>query len=96
MVVDPYVPVVPEIQQAPRAVTGSIFMDQNSSRMFGHKRQFAVGDVVTVVLTESTQAQRRSGLKQAKKAITQPLKVCRRCLNPLNTPSLLKILTTWQ
>ena len=40
MVVDPYVPVVPEIQQAPRAVTGSIFMDQNSSRMFGHKRQF--------------------------------------------------------
>ena len=34
--------------------------------MFGHKRQFAVGDVVTVVLTESTQAQRRSGLEASK------------------------------
>ena len=69
--VDPYVPVVPEVPTSPRMVTGSIFMDQNGSRLFGHKRDFSVGDVVTVVLTESTQAQRRSGLEASKEAIMQ-------------------------
>jgi len=86
-VIDPYIPVVPEVQQPPRAVTGSIFMDRNSSRMFGHKRQFAVGDVVTVVLTESTQAQRRSGLEASKEGNNATLKGLQTLLkNPLNTP----------
>ena len=31
-VVDPYVPVVPEVQMPSRVATGSIFMDQNGSR----------------------------------------------------------------
>ena len=86
-VIDPYIPVVPEIQSAPRPVTGSIFMDQASSRLFGHKRQFAVGDVVTVVLKESTQAPRRSGLEATKEGNNATLKGLQTLLkNPLNTP----------
>ena len=86
-VVDPYVPVVPAIPVAPRAVTGSIFMDQSSSRLFGHKREYSVGDVVTVVLTESTQAQRRSGLEATKEGNNATLKGLQALLkNPLNTP----------
>ena len=86
-VVDPYVPVVPEVQMPSRAVTGSIFMDQNGSRLFGHKREFSVGDVVTVVLTESTQAQRRSGLEATKEGNNATLKGLQALLkNPLNTP----------
>ncbi|HCY04128.1 MAG TPA: hypothetical protein DHU16_01650 [Gammaproteobacteria bacterium] len=86
-VVDPYVPVVPAIPVAPRAVTGSIFMDQSSSRLFGHKREYSVGDVVTVVLTESTQAQRRSGMEATKEGTNATLKGLQTLLkNPLNTP----------
>ncbi|MBK88808.1 MAG: hypothetical protein CMQ44_08135 [Gammaproteobacteria bacterium] len=86
-VVDPYVPVVPAVPVAPRAVTGSIFLDQSSSRLFGHKREYSVGDVVTVVLTESTQAQRRSGLEATKEGNNATLKGLQALLkNPLNTP----------
>ena len=86
-VVDPYVPVVPEIKPVQRAVTGSIFMDQAGSRMFGHKREYGVGDVVTVVLTESTQAQRRSGLEASKEGNNATLSGLQTLLkNPLNAP----------
>ena len=62
VVSDPYVPVFPKQYSSSVRPTGSIFADEHGSRLFGHKQSFAVGDVITVILTESTQAQRRSGL----------------------------------
>ena len=61
VVSDPYVPVFPKQYSSSVRPTGSIFADEQGGRLFGHKQSFAVGDVITVILTESTQAQRKRG-----------------------------------
>jgi len=58
---------MPVFNYEERPKTGSIFTDQASSRSFGFRRRFALGDIITVVLDESTQAQRSSGINTSKR-----------------------------
>ena len=44
-------------------VTGSIYRDEVRSSQFGFRKNFSLGDIITVVLNESTQAQRSNGIK---------------------------------
>lgn len=72
--VDPYLPAFPESRLPTGSPTGSIFADETNSRLFGNKRSFEVGDVLTVILTESTQAQRRSGIEAVREGSNVPLR----------------------
>lgn len=55
-----FAPVVP-VAREPRAVaTGAIYHSQISDNFFGRGRSYQVGDVITVILNESTQADRKS------------------------------------
>ena len=88
VVSDPYIPVFPKQASSSTRPTGSIFADEHGSRLFGHKQSFAVGDVITVILTESTQAQRRSGLEAVKEGTNIPLKGLKSIIaNPIGTPA---------
>ena len=51
-------PVFPVEQKLPALATGAIYNGQQSERFFGRGRGFRVGDVITVLLNESTQAAR--------------------------------------
>ncbi len=53
-----FTPVFPVEQNLPQAATGAIYNGRNSERFFGRGRSFQVGDVITVLLNESTQAAR--------------------------------------
>ena len=64
---------MPVFDYEDRPKTGSIFTDQASSRSFGFRRRFALGDIITVVLDESTQAQRSSGINTSKEVTNSPL-----------------------
>ncbi len=68
-----YIPIVPVIEQEAPLVTGSIFNDNRSSRRFGYKQNYRVGDILTVILSESTQAQRKSGIGTVKEGVNTPL-----------------------
>ena len=84
----PFIPVSPEAEEPLLAPTGSIFADERGSRHFGYKRKFQAGDVLTVILTESTRAQRRSGLEAVKEGTNSPLRGLQGLISaPLNTPS---------
>ena len=53
-----YAPVPPQLQSAPQTVTGGIYNAGRGSSLLGRGRQFQVGDVITVLLDEFTQAER--------------------------------------
>ncbi len=53
-----FAPVFPVEQKVPAVATGSIYNGQQSERFFGRGRSFQIGDVITVLLNESTQAAR--------------------------------------
>lgn len=53
-----FAPVFPVEQKLPPVATGAIYNGQQSERFFGRGRSFRVGDVITVLLNESTQAAR--------------------------------------
>ena len=59
-----HISVFPKQASSSARPTGSI-ADELGSRLFGHKQSFAVGDVITVVLTESTQGN-EEGLEAVK------------------------------
>lgn len=54
-----FAPVLPVAFERPREVTGAIFNGQNSDNFFGRSRNYRVGDLITVLLNESTQANRQ-------------------------------------
>lgn len=54
-------PVHPPEKQADRVPTGGIYVSRQSDSWFGRGRNFQVGDVITVLLNESTQAARTQG-----------------------------------
>ncbi len=58
---------MPVFDYEDRPKTGSIFTDQSSSRSFGFRRRFALGDIITVVLDESTQRREAVALTQVKR-----------------------------
>lgn len=51
-------PVYPVAQTTPQMATGAIYNGPQSEAFFGRGRAFQVGDVITVLLNESTQAGR--------------------------------------
>ena len=66
-------PITPVMPEEITSVTGSIFADGNARHRFGYKQNFQVGDIITVVLTEATQAQRQSGVETTREGINSPL-----------------------
>merc|ERR1712185_153780 len=66
-------PVTPVMPEEITSVTGSIFADSSARYRFGYKQNFQVGDIITVVLTEATQAQRQSGVETTREGINSPL-----------------------
>ena len=66
-------PITPVMPEEITSVTGSIFADSNARYRFGYKQNFQVGDIITVVLTEATQAQRQSGVETTREGINSPL-----------------------
>ena len=64
---------MPILQYGEAPVTGSIYRDQARSSKFGFLKNFSLGDILTVVLNESTQAQRRNGLNTSKEVSNSPL-----------------------
>ena len=67
-------PVTPVMPAEITSITGSIFADSNARYRFGYKKNFQVGDIITVVLTEATQAQRQSGVETSREGSNSPLK----------------------
>ncbi len=51
-------PVYPTAQEQPQVATGSIYSPRLADNLYGRGRNFRVGDVITVLLNESTQAAR--------------------------------------
>lgn len=77
-----FAPVLPE-PKPPRAVTGGIYHVEAGEDWFGRQRQYRVGDVITVILEESTQAAR-----------TQSTATSRDSSNNVFTPGLAGALRT--
>ncbi len=51
-----FAPVQPQALQAPREVTGSIYNAATSNNLYGDGRAHRLGDILTIVLQESTQS----------------------------------------
>ena len=64
---------MPLLSYASPTATGSIYRDQMRSSQFGFRKNFGLGDIITVVLDESTQAQRSSGINMTKEVSNLPL-----------------------
>ncbi|HCC44829.1 MAG TPA: hypothetical protein DEQ32_10550 [Gammaproteobacteria bacterium] len=64
---------MPYLEYEEQSVSGSIYRDQPRSTKFGFRRNFGVGDILTVVLNESTQAQRSNGINTVKEVANSPL-----------------------
>lgn len=54
-----FAPVLPVEIEKPRVATGAIYIGRHSDNFFGRSRTYKVGDLITVLLNESTQAGRR-------------------------------------
>lgn len=53
-----FAPVMPVVVEKPRMATGAIYNGRHSDNFFGRSRNYRVGDLITVVLDESTRAGR--------------------------------------
>ena len=53
-----FAPVYPVVREAPQQATGSLYNAAVGETFLGRGRNFQIGDVITVVLSESTQAAR--------------------------------------
>lgn len=54
-----FAPVLPVSVEKPRMATGAIYNGRQSDNWFGRVRTYSVGDIITVLLNESTQAGRQ-------------------------------------
>jgi len=57
-----FAPIVQIPEPPPAAVTGSIYNGGRNDNWFGRKRDYKVGDIITVLLNEQTQADRTSSV----------------------------------
>ena len=53
-----FAPVLPVVVEKPRMATGAIYNGRHSDNFFGRSRNYRVGDLITVMLDESTRAGR--------------------------------------
>ncbi len=74
-------PITPVVPVTNNQITGSIFADSSAQYQFGYKRSYRVGDIITVVLTEATQAQRQSGVETKREGTNNPLKSLQGVIN---------------
>jgi len=56
-----FAPVYPTADTASRSPTGGIYGNRQSDAWFGRGRNYQIGDLITVILNESTQAARSQG-----------------------------------
>ena len=63
-----FAPVYPTVDTGNRVPTGGIFSNRQSDFWFGRNRNYQVGDLVTVILNESTQANRSQNTDIARDA----------------------------
>jgi flagellar L-ring protein precursor FlgH len=63
-----FAPVYPAKASAPSLATGAIYSGRASESLFGQGRQFAVGDIITVLLNESAQAARTQNTEVSREA----------------------------
>lgn len=68
-----YAPVVPQMMIAEAIPTGSIYRAAHSDNWFGEKKSYQIGDVITVVLDESMDADSTSKNTASKKTKTDVL-----------------------
>lgn len=69
--IDPaWAPTMPVAQEAPPPADGAIYHDANSMELFSDPRAHRVGDIVTIVLAENTQASKKAETTTAKKDTT--------------------------
>jgi len=67
-----YAPVLPLPVMQPRASTGSLF-DERVENLYGRKRDYRIGDIVTVILDERTQASRNQNTTTSREAANDAL-----------------------
>ncbi|MGH8147076.1 MAG: flagellar basal body L-ring protein FlgH [Rhodanobacteraceae bacterium] len=66
--VDPaWAPTMPVAQSAPPTANGAIYHDANSMELFADPRAHRVGDILTIVLAENTQASKKAETTTSKK-----------------------------
>ena len=63
-----FAPVFPVAAVQPRAATGSLFVDGRGESLFGRQKDYHVGDIITVLLNEATQATRVQNTTTERKA----------------------------
>jgi len=63
-----FAPVYPLVQDQSKPATGGIYGNRQSDAWFGRGRNYQVGDLITVMLNESTQAARSQGTDISKDA----------------------------
>jgi flagellar L-ring protein precursor FlgH len=63
-----FAPVYPVAQAQPRQPTGAIYVSRQNDSWFGRERNFQVGDVITVLLNESTQSARTQNANVSRKS----------------------------
>ena len=61
-----FAPIVQIPEPPPPAVTGSIYNGGRNDNWFGRKRDYKVGDIITVLLNEQTQADRTSSVNASR------------------------------
>ncbi len=75
-----YAPVIPQPEVASAIPTGSIFKPSHADSWFGEKKSYKVGDVITVMLDESMDADATASNKASKKTkndVLSPLQIAR-------------------
>jgi flagellar L-ring protein precursor FlgH len=63
-----FAPVYPLVQDQTKPATGGIYGNRQSDAWFGRGRNYQMGDLITVILNESTQAARSQGTDISKDA----------------------------
>ena len=69
-----FAPVYPTAVEKPRMATGGIYNGRQSDGWFGRGRSYQVGDIVTVLLNESTQAARNQSTEVSRESENNVLK----------------------
>lgn len=63
-----FAPVYPQVKERTQVATGAIYHSRISDNFFGRGRNYQVGDVITVLLNESTQAARTQNSALSRKS----------------------------
>lgn len=70
-----FAPILPEMEDEPLVSTGSLFRPNYVNNIYSDSKAHRVGDIISVILSESTQAQKnaKTELKKANSATLNPI-----------------------